>query len=569
MTADYIVVGSGINGLVAAARLAGAGYSVTLLEARDRLGGFVDSGELTVPGFVHDTFSSWHPLFVAGAAYADLGADLHRHGLVYRNTEDAGLDAVTASIDHSPEGERRTVIAYRDHEQTTAAFRVPADRTSYARMFDELGERSGTIFGALGSELRSAKALKLLLSALRRGIGPAEQFARDSLMSGRNFTGQRFAGWEADQLWTPWLLHAGLGPDHATGGAMLPLMALTMHTFGLPVVEGGARRFVDAFAGLLAERGVRVELGCVAEEIELSAGRAVAVVTSHGRFAARRGILASTSPQSLYTSLLPADAVPASVRDQASSYRPGRAAMQIHVALDAPVGWSDPRLASVPLVHLSNGSGRTGIACAQAEAGLLPASPTVVVGQQCLLDPSRAPEGKATLWLQLQELPFRPRGDAAGELDVTHGWTPALAHAYAQRVLDRVEAFAPGLRSSVLGMTAISPADLLAANRNAVDGDPYGGSAELYQNLLWRPFPAASRHRTPVSGLWHIGASTHPGPGLGGGSGHLVAEEILGEARRRRGPGRRWAETPAAHPASWGADASWEREATPVGSARG
>ncbi|MDQ4504608.1 NAD(P)/FAD-dependent oxidoreductase [Sinomonas sp. ASV322] len=554
MTADYVVIGAGINGLVAAARLAGAGHSVTLIEARDRLGGFVDSSELTVPGFVHDTFSSWHPLFVAGAAYADLGADLHRHGLTYRNTEDAGLDAVTASIDYSPEGEERAVIAYRDPERTTAAFREPADRAAYARMLEELGERSGTIFGALGSELRSAKSFKLLLSALRPGLEAAEQFARDSLMSGRNFTGQRFTGWEADQLWTPWLLHAGLGPDHATGGAMLPLMALTMHRFGLPVVEGGAGRFVAAFAGLLAERGVRVELGCPVEGIEVAAGRAVAVETAHGRFEARRGILASTSPQALYTSLLPADVVPARVRDQAVSHRPGRAAMQIHVALDSPPAWSDARLAEVPLVHISNGSGRTGIACAEAEAGLLPASPTVVVGQQCLLDPSRAPEGKATLWLQLQELPFHPRGDAAGELDVSRGWTEELAHGYAQRVLGRVEDFAPGLRSSVVGMTVISPTDLLAANCNAVGGDPYGGSAELYQNLLWRPFPAGAGHRAGPEGLWLIGAASHPGPGLGGGSGYLVTERILADGRRRLPARRRIPTVAGAHPAAWGAD---------------
>jgi phytoene dehydrogenase-like protein len=209
------------------------------------------------------------------------------------------------------------------------------------------------------------------------------------------------------------------------------------------------------------------------------------------------------------------------------------------------------------LVHVSNGSGSTGIACAQAEAGLLPSSPTVVVGQQCLLDPSRAPEGKATLWLQLQELPFRPHGDAAGELDVRAGWTKELAEAYAHRVLSRVEDFAPGLRSSILGMKVISPTDLQAANRNAVDGDPYGGSAELYQNLLWRPFPAGARHRTPLDGLWHIGASTHPGPGLGAGSGYLVSEQILADGRRRP-LRRRRPPAAAAHPASWGAEVGEE-----------
>jgi phytoene dehydrogenase-like protein len=151
----------------------------------------------------------------------------------------------------------------------------------------------------------------------------------------------------------------------------------------------------------------------------------------------------------------------------------------------------------------------------------------VVVGQQCLLDPSRAPAGQATLWLQLQEVPFAPVGDAAAILKTHQGWTDGLKHAFLDRVLDRIEQFAPGTRDSVLASEVLSPADLSAENVNAVNGDPYGGSAELFQNLLWRPFPEAANHRNVVKGLWHIGASTHPGAGLSGGSGHLVAQTLL------------------------------------------
>jgi phytoene dehydrogenase-like protein len=196
----------------------------------------------------------------------------------------------------------------------------------------------------------------------------------------------------------------------------------------------------------------------------------------------------------------------------------------------------------VPLVHLSDGSASTAIACAEAEAGLLPRRPTVVVGQQHVLDPSRVPAGAAALWLQLQEVPFAPVGDAAGELDTAGGWDAGLATGYADRVLDRVAAHAPGLRELVVGLDVITPADLAAHNPNALAGDPYGGSAELDQNLLWRPLAAAPGHATPVPRLWHIGASTHPGPGLGGASGHIVARRLLtpgaGERLRRSIAGR-------------------------------
>ncbi|MEV4113808.1 NAD(P)/FAD-dependent oxidoreductase [Nonomuraea sp. NPDC049695] len=524
--ADAVVIGAGINGLVAAAELAGAGWRVVLLERRDRLGGFIDSEELTVPGHVHDTFSSWHPLFVGGGAYAELGAALHQRGLEYVNTD----GAVTASI-----SERGVVIADRDPEATVARLAHAADQAAYRTMLDEFDRRAGVVFGVLGSELRARDLARLGAAALRSlGVSGAAELARVAVQSGRGFVRERFTGWEADQLWTPWLLHAGLGPDHAGGGLMLPVMAATMHGIGLPVVKGGARQFVAAFERLLADRGVEVRTGVAAERIEVAGGRAVAVHAGGRRIAARKAVLASTSTGDLYERLLDRDAVPGSGRRAARLHRPGRAAMQIHLALDEPLRWSEAGLNAVPLVHISNGADSTGIACAQAEAGLLPAVPTVVVGQQAVLDPGRAPEGAGTLWIQLQELPFAPRGDAAGEIDVAEAWSEEVVAAYVDRVIDRIGQFAPGLRGSVRGSAALPPPALLAANPNAVAGDPYGGAAELDQSFLWRP-GTGTGHRTGLAQLWHIGAFTHPGAGLGGGSGHLVARQLLstGSVRAR------------------------------------
>jgi len=140
------------------------------------------------------------------------------------------------------------------------------------------------------------------------------------------------------------------------------------------------------------------------------------------------------------------------------------------------------------------------------------------------------PAGAAALWLQLQEVPYAPRGDAAGELDTTHGWTEVLAKGYANRVARH----APDLRDKIRAIDVLTPDDLCARNPNAVSGDPYGGSAELDQSFLWRPLASSGRHATPVGRLWHIGASTHPGAGPGGGSGHLVATTLIRRRARRR-----------------------------------
>lgn len=518
MIYDAVVIGAGINGLVAAAELAGAGWSVALVDERDRLGGFIASDELTLPGFVHDTFSSWHPLFQAGGGYATLGEDLHRLGLEYVNAD----GPVTASV-----SDRGMVVAHRDPAITAAAFESSDDASAYAAMLKEFESWSPHVFGVLGSELRDRALVGLGAGAFRRlGREGLADLSRVAAQSGRGLVRERFRGYEVDQLWSPWLLHAGLAPDHATGGLMLPVMAFTLHAVGLPVVRGGAGDFVNAFAALLAERGVDIILGESADRIEVSGGRAVGVGAGRRRLGVRRAVLASTSTPRLYGELLDARNVSDAGRRAVARHRPGRAAMQIHLALDRPITWADSRLDDVPLIHVSDGSASTGIACAEAEAGLLPAKPTVVVGQQSTLDPSRAPAGQATLWIQLQEVPWRPVADAAGVLGTPAGWTDELVDGYVGRVISRIEEHAPGLKKTILARQVFSPSGLAGANRNAVNGDPYGGAAELDQSLLWRP-GTRTGHETGVEGLFHIGAFTHPGPGLGGGSGHLVAQKLL------------------------------------------
>ncbi|WP_063017916.1 phytoene desaturase family protein [Nocardia nova] len=529
MTADTdaIVVGSGINGLVATAELARAGWSVLLLERNADMGGFIASEERTLPGYLHDTYASWHPLFVTGAAYASLGELLHQHGLQYRNTD----TWVIASV--ADDG--RTTLAHRDPQVTTEEFADPDDASTYLQMLDKLGESMGPIGGLMGSELRSRAILRPLAGLARTaGRHGSEYWMRTMLTSGRSYARSTFRGSEVDHLYAPWLLHAGLSPDHASGGFMIPLLAATVHGAGLPVVAGGAGQFVTAFRSLLESLHVTVRTDTHVERILVENGRAVGVVAAGQTFRARRAVLASVTPTTLYGELLPRAAVPPAIHTEAGRFRYGRAEMQIHVALSAPLEWNDSRLAEIPLIHVSNGADSTGIACAEAEAGLLPCRPTIVVGQQYVLDASRVPRGGAALWLQLQEVPFAPRGDAAGELDTSAGWTPALAKGYADRVLRRIAAHAPDLFAKVLAVDVITPPDLSAYNVNAVAGDPYGGSGEMDQSYLWRPLPSAGRHATPVHDLWHIGASTHPGPGLGGGSGHLVASTLT-----RRSPGLR------------------------------
>lgn len=144
------------------------------------------------------------------------------------------------------------------------------------------------------------------------------------------------------------------------------------------------------------------------------------------------------------------------------------------------------------------------------------------------MDPSRCPGGKAILWVQLPEAPRFIKGDAAGELDVPKDgqWNEALREAFADRVDAILSAHIHNFKNTVLARRAYSPADLEKMNINLVGGDPYGGSSSLDQSFLWRPFKGSINHETSIKNLFHIGASTHPGAGLGGGSGFLLGKKL-------------------------------------------
>jgi len=195
-----------------------------------------------------------------------------------------------------------------------------------------------------------------------------------------------------------------------------------------------------------------------------------------------------------------------------------------------------PYLARTAIVHVTPGLDGVSRAVNEAERGLLPAEATIACGQPMAVDPSRAPHGSWIVWIQLQELPAgRVKGDAADELDVGDGsWTEELREAYADRITARLGRHIQNLERATMKRVVLSPADIAVLNPNLVGGDIYGGSCALDQNFFFRPFAQAPGHKTAVDALWHVGASTHPGPGLGAGSGYLVYKELTKPPLPRR-----------------------------------
>jgi phytoene dehydrogenase-like protein len=532
---DAVLVGSGINTLTAAALLARDGWSVCVLERSDRLGGAIRTeSDYTLPGFTHEVMSSWHPLFQGSAAYAELAEDLHARGLEYVNTDHPTATAF-------PDGSAMFLGTSLEANVTEFDRFAAGDGAAWQRQFEEFMAHADLSFGVLGTELWSGSGLGLGQRMFRRlGRRGLLEFAGHALGTCRDWTTATFRSEEAHGLLAPWVLHTGLGPDNAVSGFMTQVIACAVQLGGMPVPVGGGVRLVDALAAIVRDAGGDLRTDATVERITVSSGRATGVMLADGeRVAATRAIVAGVTPTQLYASLLEPGDTPSEIRDAAARYRYGRAGMQIHIALDEPPRWKGPdaeRLGRTAIVHVTPGLDGVSRAVNEAERGLLPAEATIVAGQPCAVDQTRAPEGKWIVWIQLQELPAgRVKGDAAGELDVGDGtWTETLREAYADRIVGRLGDAIENLASATSKRIVLSPADLEALNPNLVAGDIYAGSCALDQNLVWRPFAAAPGHRTTVEGLWHVGASTHPGPGLGAGSGYLVAKELTKPPVHRR-----------------------------------
>lgn len=524
---DAVIVGSGINSLVAGALLARDGWRVTICERSDRTGGAINTSTEVFPGFTVELLSSWHPLFVGGPAYAALSDELTRRGVVYVNTT---TPTGVASADGN-------AVLSTDPKRTQDELAKFGDADAWDAVMADFGGKAELAFGLLGTDFWRPKSATLAWRAYRtlgrRGLLAS---GAELLEPGSPWLDRTFHSPVTKALLAPWALHNGLGPDDAASAFITKVIAAAIAMGGMPVPVGGGSVLVDALTEIITDAGGDIRTNADVVRIDVAGNRVQGVQLADGTtIRASRAVLASTTPQALYDVLLANTPVDPGRRAAANAFRFGRAGMQIHLALDEPPHWRDPALADVAIVHVLDSIDSLSESVNAAGRGWLPRRPTIAVGQPLTVDPSRAPKGRGLLWIQLQEVPRVPRGDLAGQLDalITEGvWSPELRDAYAERVLDQLQPHIVNIRSAMSDQLVLGPADLSAMDVNLVGGDPYAGDCRVDQFAAWRP--SASGHSTGIDGLWHIGASTHPGPGLGGGSGFLVAQRLLARGRGRR-----------------------------------
>lgn len=522
-TYDAIVIGGGHNGLVTAAYLARDGWTTLVLERNDELGGAVRSGELTEDGFVHDLFATNQNLFLGSPVWEELSDELIERGFEPAHSEKPFCNVF-------PDGSNLRV--YQDRERTLEELEAhhPRDAEGWRTLEEHFGRFQETLLPIYGAPLPSYRALKLLLSAFRElGYDELSTLARIVLSSTRELGDTYFETPEAKAMVAPWGMHLDFGPD-VSAGAMFPFLEVfTDREVGISIAKGGASALPEALGRLVEDAGGDIRTDAEVTRVITEAGRAVGVeVGGEETVRADRAVVANLTPTVLFEELVDEAAVPSEVAEEVDQFEYGPGTMMVHLALDERPHWAaGDDVDEFAYVHIAPYVDDLAQTYTDAMNGRLPAEPLLVVGQTTAVDPSRTPGDEHLLWVQVRVLPSEIEGDAAGEIEATT-WE-AAADPYADRVVDKLESYAPGLRDQVLDRAVLSPADLEAHNPNLVGGDSLGGSHHLRQNFLWRPFAGGSTYDTAIDDLYLVGASTWPGAGLNTLSGYNLAQQLLGE----------------------------------------
>ena len=522
MTHDAVVVGAGPNGLVAANLLADRGWSVLVLEAQPDVGGAVRWDRGVHPDFVHDVFSSFYPLAAASPTIESLG--LHEHGLRWSHAP--------AVLGHPlPDG--RWALLHRDRDTTALLLDedAPGDGEAWLDLCGRWDRVAPSLLGALLTPFPPVRHGAGLLARLR-GAGGLD-FVRTLLMPALELGSSQFRGDLPRLLLAGNAGHADIPLDAAGSGVMALLMTMLGQTVGFPVPVGGSGELTQALARRLRSRGGELRCDTEVTRVDVESGRATGVRTRDGeRYDARRAVLADVVATKLYGGLVPPANLPRRTLDAMRRFRLDAATVKVDWALDGPVPWRSVPAYAPGTVHVADSVEQMTLAWSQVATGHVPEQPFLLAGQMTTADASRSPAGTESAWAYTH-VPQRVAGDAGGA-GIRGRWDADDLERMADRVQARLERLAPGFSGRVRARRVLGPRELEARDANLEGGAINGGTAQLHQQLVFRPVPGLGRAETAVRGLFLASASAHPGGGVHGAPGSNAARAAIAHARLGR-----------------------------------
>lgn len=469
---DAVIVGSGPNGLAAAVTLAEAGMDVHVVEAAATIGGGCRTEELTLPGFRHDVCAAILPMAAISPFFR--GFDGAAHGLE--------LVHPPAPLAH-PLDDGPAVMLERSVDDTAAS--LAGDAARYRSVVTPLARNVELILDQFLGPMRPPRHPLAVAAFGLPALLPASVLARTVYRGGR--ARALFAGLAA---------HSMMPLGSLASSSVGMVLDLVAHAAGWPLARGGTEAVVGALAARLRELGGTIETG-----------RRVASLRD---LQPSRVRLFDLSPRDVER--ICGDALPGRYRQRLRRFRHGAGVFKLDWALDGPIPWSDPSCRRAATVHLGGRFEEVLAGEAAVAAGRHPERPFVIMAQQSLFDPSRAPDGRHTAW---------------GYCHVPNGSRVDMSDA----IETQVERFAPGFRDRVIGRHAMDTAAMEAHDANLVGGDINGGAFTLGQ-ILARPAPRLSPYTTPNPGVFLCSASTPPGGGVHGMCGWWAAQAALRSTRR-------------------------------------
>ena len=528
MTHDAVVVGSGPNGLVAANHLADHGWSVLVLEAQPEIGGAVRSAEDVHPGFVHDTFSAFYPLGAASAAIRELR--LEEHGLRWRHAP--------AVLGHPLPGQGWALL-HRNREVTADLMDSAhaGDGQAWLDLCDEWDRIGGHLLDGLLTPFPPVRAALAGLARLP-GVGGLG-FVRTLLTPAAELGSTRFGGDAPRILMAGNAGHSDIPLDSPGSGLMALMMTMLGQTVGFPVPEGGAGELSSALARRFTALGGEIRCDAEVTRVLTSRGRACGVGLAGGeRVPARRAVVADVAAPHLFGHLLDRADLPDRVVRGMRGFRMDPGTVKVDWALDGPVPWAEQPAYAPGTVHVADSTTQLTESLGQVAAGAIPAAPFLLAGQMTTTDPTRSPAGTESMWAYTH-VPQETAYDA-GDGRIRGTWDHDDCDRFADRMQERIERLAPGFGSRILTRRILGPRELEARNANLIGGAVGGGTAQLHQQLVFRPVPGLGRAETGVPGLYLGSASAHPGGGVHGACGRNAARAaLLHDRARRLLPGRR------------------------------
>ena len=524
-TYDAIVIGAGPNGLVAANHLADEGRSVLVLEAQPHPGGAVTSDRGLGEDYVLDTFSAFYPLAAASPWIGRMG--LEDHGLTWRHAP--------AVLGH-PLRDGRWAILHRDRDITAGLLdeQHPGDGAAWLRLCDQWDVIGDQLVGAVLTPFPPVKHGVGALTRLRRAGGYG--FVRDLLTPLVDYARMHFGG-DAPML----LLGGNAGhadiPLTAPGSTLFGmLMTMLGQTVGFPVPEGGAGQLTAAMVSRLGAVGGSLRCGAEVIGIVVENGRATGVELAGGERIGARIVVADVSAPALFGRLVPTEQLPDRVTQGMRGFQLDPGTVKVDWVLSGPIPWASPPPYNPGTFHVADSSVQLVDALQTVARGAIPANPFLLAGQMTTTDPTRSPAGTETVWAYTH-VPQQVLVDEGGD-GLTGRWDDAECERFADRMQARIEALAPGFGAQIVGRRILGPHQFEARDANLIGGAINGGTAQLHQELVFRPVPGFGRASTGIKGLYLGSASAHPGGGVHGAAGMNAARAALAHDRVRRLVGR-------------------------------